>query len=91
MKARSQSSLIQKKRSSGGQKMDVPNARHGTQGAILRELRRLGEERNIEGMARFGIVAKNVFGVSKPKIDDLARKIGRNHALGLRAMENGQS
>ncbi len=56
---------------------------------ILRELRRLGEKRNMEGMARFGIVAKNVFGVSKPKLDRLARRIGRNHKLGLELWETG--
>jgi len=32
------------------------------------ELRRLGTKRNVEGMARYGIRAKKVFGVSKPKL-----------------------
>jgi 3-methyladenine DNA glycosylase AlkD len=40
-------------------------------------------------MARFGIVAKNVYGVSKPKLDELARKIGRDHSLGLELWETG--
>jgi putative tricarboxylic transport membrane protein len=56
---------------------------------VLRELKRLGERRNVEGMARFGIVAKNVYGVSKPRLDELARKIGRNHSLGLALWETG--
>ena len=42
----------------------------------LAELRKLGEKRNVEGMAHFGIVAKNVYGVAKPKMDELARVAG---------------
>ena len=45
-------------------------------------LRRLGRKKNVEDMARFGIRARKVFGVSKPKLDELARKIGKNHKLG---------
>jgi 3-methyladenine DNA glycosylase AlkD len=56
---------------------------------VLRELQSLGTRRNIEGMARFGIVAKDVYGVSKPKLDKLARRIGRNHSLGLELWETG--
>jgi len=47
------------------------------------ELKRLGERRNVEGMARFGIRGKKVCGVSKPKLDEVALRIGKNHALGL--------
>jgi 3-methyladenine DNA glycosylase AlkD len=88
MKVRSQFSLIQTRRSSGGKKArssdETWNAKR-----VLRELRRLGSRRNVEGMARFGIVAKDVYGVSKPKLDQLARKIGRNHSLGLELWETG--
>jgi 3-methyladenine DNA glycosylase AlkD len=52
-------------------------------------LRRHGERRNVEGMARFGIRAKHVFGVSKPKLDALARLIGKSHELGLRLWATG--
>lgn len=52
-------------------------------------MKRLGEKKNVEGMARFGIRAKNVFGVSKPKLDELARKIGKNHELGMELWETG--
>ncbi len=41
------------------------------------------------GMARFGIRAKKVFGVSKPKMDELAKRIGRNHELGLALWKTG--
>jgi 3-methyladenine DNA glycosylase AlkD len=55
----------------------------------LRELRALGEQRNIDGMARFGIRAKVVYGVAKPKLDLLARRIGKNHALAQQLWASG--
>ena len=53
------------------------------------ELKRLGEKKNVAGMARFGIRAKKVFGVSKPKLDELAKKIGKNHGLGMALWTTG--
>jgi len=82
MKARSQSSSTPKRRSE-------PSQEFWTSSRALAELRRLGERRNVEGMARFGIFAKNVLGVAKPKMDELARKIGRNHRLALELWETG--
>src|SRR5438132_10798609 len=82
MKARSQSSSTPKKRSEASQESWTSNR-------ALAELRRLGERRNVEGMARFGIVAKNVLGVAKPRMDELARKIGRDHRLALELWETG--
>ncbi len=41
--------------------------------SVLRALPALWEKRNIEGMTRFGIRAKVVYGVAKPKMDLLAR------------------
>ena len=58
-------------------------------GRVVGELRGLGTKRNVEGMARYGIRAKKVFGVSKPKLDALARKIGKNHTLGLALWSTG--
>jgi 3-methyladenine DNA glycosylase AlkD len=40
-------------------------------------------------MARYGIRTKKVFGVSKPKLDALAGRIGKNHALGLTLWSTG--
>jgi len=60
-----------------------------TAARAVRELERLGEKRNVEGMARFGIRAKKVFGVSKPKLDELAKRIGKNHELGMKLWETG--
>jgi 3-methyladenine DNA glycosylase AlkD len=88
MKDRSRSSSIQTKHSRDGGQTRVEGEKWDA-GRVLEKLRRLGEKRNIEGMARFGIVAKDVYGVSKPKLDRLAREIGRNHALGLELWETG--
>src|ERR1700752_3306695 len=83
MKARSRSSSIPKKLSETGAGV------RWSVGRVVGELRRLGTKHNVEGMARYGIRAKKVFGVSKPKIDALARKIGKNHALGLALWSTG--
>jgi len=87
MKARSRSSSIRTKRF---RKNATQKAREEWSiGRVVGELRRLGTKRNVEGMARYGIRAKKVFGVSKPKLDALARKIGKNHALGLALWSTG--
>ena len=57
--------------------------------SALRQLERHGKKRNVEGMARFGIRAKLVYGVSKPKLDEIVKRIGKNHALGLALWETG--
>jgi len=56
---------------------------------VVAELQRVGTKRNVDGMARFGIRAVKVYGVSKPKLDELAKKIGRNHDLGLALWATG--
>jgi len=88
MKGQSQSSSIRKKPSNArarvGQSVEQWNVKRA-----VAELRRLGEKRNIEGMARFGIRAKKVLGVSKPQMDELARKIRSNHALALQLWGTG--
>jgi 3-methyladenine DNA glycosylase AlkD len=82
MKALSQSSSIPTKRSNQTQQK-------WTCERALAELRKLGEKRNVEGMAHFGIVAKNVYGVAKPKMDELARRMGKNHDLALELWATG--
>src|SRR5579859_839803 len=81
MKARSQSSSTPKKTSEPRESWTCERC--------LEELRRLGTQRNIDGMARYGIVAKVVYGVSKPKMDELARRIGKNHPLALELWDSG--
>jgi 3-methyladenine DNA glycosylase AlkD len=88
MKALSQSSSIRTTRSN-------PQFVHGKTNAkwscahALNELRALGEHRNVEGMARFGIRAKIVYGVAKPKMDLLAHRIGKDHQLALELWATG--
>ena len=50
---------------------------------ILQKLKSLGTPENVAGMARYGIVTKEAFGVSAPELKKLAREIGKNHALAL--------
>jgi 3-methyladenine DNA glycosylase AlkD len=83
MKARSRSSSIPTKRSDESARAKWSVSR------VVGELRRLGSKRNVEGMARYGIRARKVFGVSKPKLDALAKKIGKNHSLGLALWSTG--
>jgi 3-methyladenine DNA glycosylase AlkD len=82
MKGRSRSSSIPTKRSSG-RKTSQSDKEKWTCARALRELRALGEQRNVDGMARFGIRAKVVYGVAKPRMDLLAKEIGKDHTLAL--------
>ncbi|MEK7203121.1 MAG: DNA alkylation repair protein [Patescibacteria group bacterium] len=50
---------------------------------ILKKLKSYSNQKNIIGMARFGINVKNVFGVTIPVIRKLAKEIGKNHKLAL--------
>lgn len=88
MRGRSQSLSIRTKRSRprGASRVELPG---WTVERAVRELERYGEKRNVEGMARFGIRAKVVYGVSKPRLDEIVKKIGKNHALGMQLWETG--
>jgi len=88
MKGQSQSSSIPTKHSEAPKKK-ADKAEAWTVRRAVAELRRYGEQRNVEGMARFGIRAEKVYGVSKPRLDELARKIGKDHELGMRLWETG--
>lgn len=56
---------------------------------ILRRLRSLGSRRNREGMARFGITSKKVFGVGATPLRTLAKRIGKNNALAGQLWKSG--
>jgi len=56
---------------------------------ILRTLKSHYKPENIEGMARFGIVAKKAYGVPTPALRKLAREIGKDHALAQRLWSSG--
>lgn len=87
MRARSPSSSIPTKRFKPSRKS--PQKRQWSCRDCLAELRRLGTRRNVDGMARFGIRAKKVYGVSKPKMDLLAKRLGRDHQLALQLWKSG--
>lgn len=88
MKDRSQSLSIPKKHSRAQAKSST-KPRVWTVRRAVNELKRHGERRNVEGMAHFGIRAKKVYGVSKPKLDEIVKKIGKNHTLGLQLWDTG--
>ncbi|MEO8192914.1 MAG: DNA alkylation repair protein [Gemmatimonadales bacterium] len=52
-------------------------------------LERRGTKRNREGMARYGIVAPKVFGVSVASLRDLGKRLGRDHELALALWKTG--
>jgi 3-methyladenine DNA glycosylase AlkD len=87
MRAQSQSSSIPTRRFR--QRSSAAHPPQWSCREVLRKLRSLGTAHNVEGMARFGIRAKKVYGVSKPKMDLLAREIGRNRGLALQLWDSG--
>lgn len=89
MKARSPSSSILTKRSKSRRHNETAKLRVWTVREALNELRRHGSRYNVEGMARFGIRSDDVYGVSKPLLDKVARAIGTNHDFGLRLWATG--
>ena len=56
---------------------------------VLKELKELGEQRNIDGMKRFGITAKAIYGVSMPNIRKLGKKIGNDHNMAKQLWASG--
>ena len=56
---------------------------------VLATLKRKGSRKNREGMARYGIVADKVFGVSVSEIQRIARTLGRDHGLALELWKTG--
>lgn len=55
---------------------------------ILKELKKLSQPKNIETMKRFGIDAKNAYGISLPNLRKLAKQIGVNQELSLQLWKN---
>jgi 3-methyladenine DNA glycosylase AlkD len=52
-------------------------------------LERRGSRKNRDGMARYGIVAPKVFGVSVSMIQQLGKRLGRDHDLALALWDTG--
>jgi len=58
-------------------------------GEVLNVLKDLGDPRNVEGMARFGIKPAAALGVPKPALRRLAREIGKDHGLAHQLWASG--
>lgn len=58
-------------------------------GEVLAWMKRRGSQRNIDGMARYGIVADKVFGISVGTLRAKAKQLGRDHALALALWKTG--
>src|SRR5262245_1713612 len=70
---------------------DAPRARNTADDVAyaLAWLERRGSKKNRDGMARYGIVAKKVFGVSMATMKSLAKELGRDHALSQALWKTG--
>jgi 3-methyladenine DNA glycosylase AlkD len=59
------------------------------QNEVLRWLERRGTRRAVQGMARYGIVAKRAFGVPMGTLLSLRKRLGQDHALALALWDTG--
>ena len=84
--------MPQRKGSSGTKKkLKEPRSR-GTAADVayaLAWLEKRGTKKNRDGMARYAIVAKKVFGVSMTTMKSLAKELGRDHALSQALWKTG--
>jgi 3-methyladenine DNA glycosylase AlkD len=60
-----------------------------TSDQIIRRLRKLGNPKNVEGMARYGINPGNTFGVPVPVLRSIAKEIGQDHRLAAELWKSG--
>lgn len=56
---------------------------------IIAQLKNKSSQRNIAGMAKFGITTKKAFGVSVSELRKMAKEIGKNHQLALKLWDTG--
>lgn len=56
---------------------------------IISELKSLKDEKNIAGMARFGIETSKAFGIKLPVLRNMAKHYKNNHALALALWKTG--
>jgi len=56
---------------------------------IIKELESLSNPEDVEGMARFGINSKKVYGVRMPEVRRIAKKAGKDHELALKLWKHG--
>jgi 3-methyladenine DNA glycosylase AlkD len=58
-------------------------------GAVVKELRNVGDPAAVQGMMKFGIRGKEMLGVSVNVLRRLAKKVGKDHELALRLWDTG--
>jgi 3-methyladenine DNA glycosylase AlkD len=87
MKALSQSSSIQTRRSRKNGEQERPQP--WTNEAVLRELKALADRRVREKMSYFGVDVPKAHGISAPVLHALAKRIGKNHSLALELWATG--
>lgn len=56
---------------------------------VIKELKKLSNPKNVEGMARFGIKPDKALGISVATLRKLAKEIGKNHKLALQLWKSG--
>ena len=56
---------------------------------VVATLHALSNKKSLEGMSHYGIKIENALGISMPALRNLARQIGKNHALALELWETG--
>ena len=56
---------------------------------VLAWLKRNGTRRTVAGMARFGIVARQAYGVTMARLLGLKKRIGKDHALAIELWDSG--
>lgn len=56
---------------------------------VIAKIKSNRNEKNIAGMVRFGISAKNTYGLPIPLLRQMAKQIGRDHALALQLWQSG--
>lgn len=56
---------------------------------VMQKLKALSEPSAVEGMARYGISAKNTLGISIPKLRKLGKEAGKDHALAVQLWGSG--
>ena len=68
---------------------DASSVRATSLAGVVAELRALGSDENLAGMARFGINVERAFGISIKTLEPLARKYRRNHRLAAELWASG--
>jgi 3-methyladenine DNA glycosylase AlkD len=58
-------------------------------GKIIKELKSKANPKNVAGMARFGINAKNTLGVAIPVLRQIAKQNGKSHKLAIELWNSG--